>query len=432
MSSAPVELTAGEAGRRAEYLGEVLPLLYPHPCATTLPHSRPGPTGQPVHREFVVLPDVSRARLLAPTGNTRITVGAVRRYSEPQSATSRLKREAVVAAFRTGTDRLLLRDRVRVHAAAGADHIERFLHHLLGRPFALSVHIGPARANRKPVLQLLDDRGRTVAFGKLGVNELTRQLVRGEARAMNTLANAGLRHLRVPTVLATGQWHGHEVLISAALPVERPRVPLDGELLRLAMREVAGMSGMHRQRLADSRYWATLRGRLADLTGAPEGRTLAAAARDLVLRAGALRIDFGSWHGDWTPWNMAAVADDLLVWDWERFTTGIPVGFDPLHYQLQSAIVQSGHSPRTAVANLLRSAPALLAGYGVPLGAARPTALLYLIELATRYLTDRQAEAGARLGVLGTWLLPELVTAVGDLATDESTGDGSRTSGSAG
>ena len=35
--------------------------------------------------------------------------------------------------------------------------------------------------------------------------------------------------------------------------------------------------------------------------------------------------------------------------------------------------------------------------------------------LATRYLSDRQAEAGARLGVLGTWLLPVLIRRVEEL-----------------
>ena len=42
-------------------------------------------------------------------------------------------------------------------------------------------------------------------------------------------------------------------------------------------------------------------------------------------------------------------------------------------------------------------------------------ALLYLVDLATRYLADRQAEAGARLGVLGTWLLPVLIKRIGEL-----------------
>jgi hypothetical protein len=46
---------------------------------------------------------------------------------------------------------------------------------------------------------------------------------------------------------------------------------------------------------------------------------------------------------------------------------------------------------------------------------ARVTGLLYLIDLAARYLADRQAHAGARLGVLGDWLLPVLLKRVFEL-----------------
>lgn len=408
--SAPAELTGGESARRTAYLTEVLPLLYPPPCAVSLPGSS---TVDGAGREYVVLPDMRRARLLAPAGSTRVTVGAVRRYSEPQSLASRMKRGAVVAALRTGASRVLLRDRVRVSTPDGADHIERCLRELLGVSLVPSVHIGPARANRKPVLQLLDDVGRTIAFVKLGINELTRGLVRAEARALLTIANAGFRHLATPAVLSTGQWRGHEILASSALPIDRPRVPLGPDVLRAAMREVCGVAGLRRQRLADSRYWARLRARLAGLTATGDGRALAAAARDLVLRTGDGTLEFGSWHGDWTPWNMASTSVGLLVWDWERFDTGVPVGFDPLHHRLQAAIVRDGRQPRAAVADCLADAAGLLAGFGVPAVAARVTALLYLVDLAARYLGDRQAEAGARLGVLGTWLLPELVAAVG-------------------
>ncbi len=52
-------------------------------------------------------------------------------------------------------------------------------------------------------------------------------------------------------------------------------------------------------------------------------------------------------------------------------------------------------------------------------GYGRLTALLYLVDLATRYLTDRQAEAGARLGVLGTWLLPVLINEVENLRVED-------------
>ncbi|GAB3219648.1 hypothetical protein GCM10027452_41050 [Micromonospora halotolerans] len=59
------------------------------------------------------------------------------------------------------------------------------------------------------------------------------------------------------------------------------------------------------------------------------------------------------------------------------------------------------------------SARALIAGAGRSLAPfdsdgrdADLVAVLYLVELAARYLRDRQAEAGARLGHVDTWLLP--------------------------
>ncbi len=45
---------------------------------------------------------------------------------------------------------------------------------------------------------------------------------------------------------------------------------------------------------------------------------------------------------------------------------------------------------------------------GVGPGSAVFVAALYLIEIATRYLHDEAAEAGARLGDVRKWLLPPL------------------------
>jgi hypothetical protein len=101
----------------------------------------------------------------------------------------------------------------------------------------------------------------------------------------------------------------------------------------------------------------------------------------------------------------------VLVWDWERFTLGVPMGFDAVHYELQR-LVQGDPDAEGAVERTVARAPELLAPFDVPAEAAELTALLYLIDLAARYLADRQAEAGARLGVLGTWLLPVLVRRV--------------------
>jgi hypothetical protein len=404
VKTAPARLTAGDAALRAQYLQEVLRLLYPEPCTTTCGRS-------PVVTEYVVVPDARRPRLLVPTRSRRIAAAAVRRYAEPQSRIARLKRDAVVAALRTpGAASVLLRHRVRICGPTQGT-IDGYLCDALDADLAISVHIGPARANRKPVLQLIGADGHTLGFAKLGTGPLTRRLVRAETTALSALSHVGLRDLTVPRVLHSGQWNGHQVLVQSPLPVWRPRAPLIAGRLGAAMREVAGCCGISRSWLATSPYWAELRERLADVSDRPEGAALGAAARSLVDRTGDVDLRYGAWHGDWAPWNMAALADTLLVWDWERFTTGVPLGFDAVHYELQRRI-QSTSDASAAVEATLAAAPALLEPFEATGDAARVTALLYLVDLAVRYLADRQAEAGARLGVLGTWLLPVLVRRV--------------------
>ncbi|GAA0500482.1 hypothetical protein Ade02nite_27800 [Paractinoplanes deccanensis] len=406
VKTAPAELTAGDAELRTRYLTEVLDLLYPQPCRTD------GSPGTPI-AEYLVVPDARRPRLLVPAMSRRVAASAVRRYAEPQSRAARLKREAVVAAVRTGASGVLLRDRIRV-TGPYSQCIDGHLSEALGRELAVSVHIGPARANRKPVLQLLSPDGETFGFTKLGTGPLTQHLVRAEAAALTALGNSGLTKLTVPRVLHAGEWRGLQVLVQSALPVWLPRAPLSRRRLVAAMLDIAGCCGYTTGALSGSAYWHELRGRLAAVSDRPEGVGLASAAEMLVRRGGDLVFRYGAWHGDWAPWNMANLADALLVWDWERFATGVPLGFDAIHHELQKRIQSTGDA-RDAVEATVRRAGELLAPFGVLPQGREVTALLYLVDLATRYLTDRQAEAGARLGVLGTWLLPVLIRRVEEL-----------------
>jgi hypothetical protein len=399
VKTAPAALTAGDAALRAQYLSEVVDLLYPA-----------NGEGDQV-AEYYVVPDARRPRLLVPAGSRKVAAAAVRRYAEPQSRAAKLKRDAVVAALRTGASGVLLRDRIRV---TGAENIDAHLREALGRDLAVSIHIGPARANRKPVLQLISPEGETFGFAKLGTGPLTQRLVRAETNALIALQRSGLTKLTVPTVLHAGQWRGLQVLVQSALPVWLPRSPLTPRRLAAAMVDIAGCCGYTSGQLVGSPYWTELRARLASVQDRPEGVALGAAAELLVRHAGPTTFRYGAWHGDWAPWNMANLTDALLVWDWERFAQGVPVGFDAVHHELQRRIQSTGDA-KSAVEATVRQAAELLAPFGVPAEARELTALLYLVDLAARYLTDRQAEAGARLGVLGTWLLPVLIRRVEEL-----------------
>lgn len=394
--------TTDDRSRRADYLEEVTTLLYP-----------PGSSGVVTEAneaaEYIVVPNLRRPRVLVPATSRRLAVGSLRRYTRPASATARLKRDAAVASVLAGVDRLTLPHRLSLPRSA--DDITAHLGRVLDAEVHFGIHIGPARANRKPVLQILDAEARTLGFAKLGTTRLTRKLVTAETDALRTLAGVGLRNLRIPRVLHAGTWGEHNVLVQEALPGWKRPARVDWDRLTDAMTELACCMGVEDGRLGRSDYAVTLEKRLlvvAERSGS-DAVTLVDAARQLLERNADQTLRFGSWHGDWSPWNMSMLADDILLWDFERFTTGVPMGFDALHYVLQRDIVSRAADPTTAVLALLARGEKLLRPFGVEPRAARITVLLYLVDLAARYLTDRQAEAGAPLGALGRWLLPTLL-----------------------
>jgi hypothetical protein len=69
----------------------------------------------------------------------------------------------------------------------------------------------------------------------------------------------------------------------------------------------------------------------------------------------------------------------------------VPVGFDALHYDLQPRALGRVDAAGAAAADSVRRAPELLAPLGVPAGSAPAVAVLYLVEILTRYVGDGQA-----------------------------------------
>ena len=396
---------------RAAYLDEVCELLWPRPArAAPAPPSSPGRvhsvTAAADHR-LLVLPSRRHPRLLVPA-RRRPAAAAVRRYGEPASLPAYLGTRALWLALAAGAGQRFVGDVVRLGAPADAPTIESYLSAQLDRDVEVSMHLGTARANRKPVLQLLSPGGSTVGFAKIGTNPLTRRLVRAEQRSLTRLGRAGLDNAAVPSVLHFGTWHGLDVLILSPLPVWHRRRRLQPGQLSGAMREVAQAAGVSVRPLAASPYWAALRSRVASADGGADQAALARALAGIGERSGSAELTFGAWHGDWTPWNMACTRQALLVWDWERYTEGVPVGFDVLHCWLQTQVTRRSQAPRAAASACLAQAPALLRPLEADPDRARLTAILYLAELSARYLEDRQAAVNPRLGTPGNWLIPAL------------------------
>ena len=406
----------GVDGRRVQYLASLVDVLWP--ATKPVDDSTSSVTGR-LQDEYLVVPSARTPRLLVPRRPRVSAAAAVRRYSEPGSTAGWLKREALALAIRTGVADVIIKDTVgipRLHADDGeAPTIEQYLREHLG-DIVVSVHLGgPARANRKPVLQVLDRRGGTLGFVKVSVNELTRLLIGHESAALRFLSAQALPSVSIPEVLHQGRWRNREVVVQSALPVwRRRRGGATSARRQAAMLDIATVQGTTTAALSDSTYMSRLSTR-ASLLNEETGRKLVAACEQLLHRVGDVELDFGSWHGDWSPWNMAVREHQLLVWDWERFGDDVPMGFDAVHYRLQELIARQPHSPIEAVEKALEVAPADMRALGVSPETAELTALLYLIDIAARYTEDGQAAAGARLGVLDHWLLPALSEGVSRL-----------------
>ncbi|MEU1807895.1 hypothetical protein [Micromonospora aurantiaca (nom. illeg.)] len=379
---------------RAAYLGELAGLIWPAPAE---PGLRRGGAG------WAVVPSASRPRLLVPTGSGRAAASAVRHSTEAVGRKAKLVRQGLSTAFRLGLGPLVFRDRLVVDGGG----LDAYLTEVLGEPALVSLHIGPARANRKPVLQLLARDGRALGYAKLGVDPLTRALVHAEADALRRLAEVPLGPVVLAGVRHHGDWHGHALLVQEALPVRLPRAaPAAAEAAeRAAMVAVAGCLGVRRQSWAASGHAARLTAAVDALGPRPEAGRLRAALKS-VADADPV-VAFGAWHGDWNGGNSAVLADGrVLVWDWERFEADVPAGYDALHLAVQGAMSHDGVEPVEAARALIAGAGRTLAPFDQTGGGAELVAVLYLVELAARYLRDRQAEAGARLGHVDTWLLP--------------------------
>ena len=397
----PGRAAATEADRqRAAFLHEMCELLWSSPA---------NGTGAGVSGELIVLPNAARPRLVVPPRRA-VAAAAVRQYGEPRSRRSRIGVRALSVLMRSGLGGAVFRDRVTLRTPAGAPTIDSYLRSALDRDVYLSMYLGAPRANRKPVLQMLDPDGRLIGFAKIGLGDLAGRLVEHERTALELVERARLQAVRAPRVLHYGIWRDMPVLVLSALPVRDPRVPPAAGALEAAMAEVAAVAGIERAPLAGTPYWSALVERLRSAGPSDAVSKLLGALVMVAARSGGVEISFGAWHGDWTPWNMASTRSGLLLWDWERFALGVPVGYDALHHWLQARVVPGGDAPRMAATRCMVEAPRILGSLVPDAGEAQLVAFTYLAELATRQLADGQSAAGARLGDAGAWLVPAAVT----------------------
>lgn len=354
--------------------------------------------------DFLALPSRRNCRIAIPATGTAAR-RSLRRGISPQRRSRRLARDIAALAVNLGFGRWWPH---RISVCDSERSVVGELTRMLGRSVWVSVYLGPPRSNRKPVLQVMDKQGRMIAYSKVAVNELTATIMRNEARALNVLSQTSFTVLQAPALLAAGEWRGRFITAQAPLAAGQGQRTADAGLLHSAVREIAAAGGPIRvTSIKDSGYAEALHDRLQQL---PPTLAEQAIARLDDLADDPHPIPFGSWHGDFSRWNMAASDSHLMVWDWERFGDCVPVGFDLLHHRFMQLLKASEEAVPQAGVALLESSDVRESLKALDPSSARinDVIMMYLLEIGARFSQDQQQRTGVRGGDVDAWLAPAL------------------------
>ena len=345
-------------------LAWLVPVLWPGVDDVTIGVRRPR------DGDMIALPTRRRARLLLPASHLPTAELLLQHTGAGHSSAWRgLRRGAGAVLRRVGTRTFPM---LSIGGASPTPLLSS-ARRVFPSARALGVRLGSWRPNRKPVLLVADGDGHLVGVGKVGWNDLTRRLVRREASALPdahdgvvlTPANHGTTDHGAVTVL----WQG-------PLDLDRSSA-VDEELLAAGMREIQALRGEPTPgRLGTSDYAARLQARAADTPWADLVDTVMSRHADRELL-------FGTMHGDFTPWNVAAIDGQLAVWDWERSADDMPVGIDVLHWYLRLTALAAGTEAEHRRARDV--ALPVLQSIGVEEAAVDAISALHLLELLLRF-----------------------------------------------
>jgi hypothetical protein len=360
------------------------------------------PNGYRPVEQFAVAPGGRDRAFLISLGSRRGAASALTSYNALRPASRRAVRAVLGLGLRSGLSAPFLRRRIDIGARAVltaaearealiTGHIAR----LLGQDQVVLAIGGGSGPYRKPVLQVFGTGGTPLAYVKVGWSAWTRDAVRREADALRSCAaRPATGRLGAPGLLHHGEWRDLELLVTAPLPSQvRPPAP---QLPASFLREICELSPVTTSPLGDSAWWAGIGTRIATAVCDLASRDrLAAAAGQLESAHGQDQLEFGRWHGDLVPWNLASLGPRLYAWDWESSSASAPVGLDAVHFGFQVAFVTGRLPLAESVRRAAESARPALAALAVPASAQPLLSELHLLELAVRHEEARGGTADA-------------------------------------
>jgi len=226
---------------------------------------------------------------------------------------------------------------------------EAFLDHLkvvLCRPdLSFAISLGTPGPHRKPVVQVLEASGRTLAYAKIGWDEATCELVSNEAEVLRRMEAKELQSLSMPALLHLGPWHGRLVCLQSCPPPKARQAGRDLDPSYFgALQELAGL-GFRRLRLGESMFWKSLSHWTERAKGGVQGSNLGALLERVPHPLRDEELPFHFSHGDFVPWNALVVDGRLFLFDWEYARRHWLPGYDLFHFLFQTRLLLAKEPP---------------------------------------------------------------------------------------
>ncbi len=311
---------------------------------------------------YVVLPRPGEPRVVVHQRNQVAVRDALERMVSSRTSNGVVRR----LAQRVSPLALSKKPDWMVHTDSKDGTLRQCLSRVLNAEVDIAVSIGPPRVNRKPVVRCYSG-DEMIAVAKVGADPHTLLMTQNEAQWLTALQASPIDGVRTPELIYSGSYGDSSLIVMEPLDLVDDfgmplhQMPLDAISAFADTYLVPGAT------LRGSKWWNDLQVRLGVMS-TPLKPVLEAVVADSLFD----EIALSAWHGDFSPWNLGYARNgELAIWDWERASVGVPVGFDLLHLHYQYG---AGFDAATIV----------LGEFGVPVAQHSLIQRLYLLELCAR------------------------------------------------
>ncbi len=211
------------------------------------------------------------------------------------------------------------------------------------RDIHISISLGTPGPHRKPVLQILTDKGKVLGYAKVGWNEETRKLVINEAETLKLLSSHKLP-FNIPELIYLSEIEDKLICIQGPPPASARTAP--GNLTSEYINAVHAMAelGVKWKPLEETDFWKRMVNYVQSIKNTYWQERIVEAMESIKEEWKGEKVPLHLAHGDFTPWNAMQVNGKLYLYDWEYAMKEAPAGYDLFHFRFQKLLLIEKHN----------------------------------------------------------------------------------------